>query len=297
MTRERIIERFMQRVNGRQPDIAGGNPEHDGGAGHWFERLMGIRPNADNRPDLWGFECKNATGSQTTFGDWKADYLIWRDPERFPNLEGLTGGMRRANSPFRIQQLRNKDEVFLPAFGTWRDATENVCYELDGEQVFWENNGFFSWSGICPQRVTQGYRNEGQALLVNEDNSISVVYSYSHDSRDDKDQSVPENFRIENLTLIRWSEEKITEFVENKFGQRGWFKALMDRQRRYNALIFGGPIHIDEFLQAVRNGDIKFDPRMKQRRPDGSDRFGMQWRARNSFWINLSDERFDPPQV
>ena len=119
MTRERIIERFMQNVNGRQPDTTGGNSRHDGGAGHWFERQMGIRANADNRPDLWGFECKNATGSQTTFGDWKADYLIWRDEGAFPNLVGLTG------NNLRTQQNTNKDEVFLSAFGTWRNAEED----------------------------------------------------------------------------------------------------------------------------------------------------------------------------
>ncbi len=134
MTRERIIERFMQNVFGRQPDTTGGNPRHDGGAGHWFEEEMGVTHNADNRPDLWGFECKNATGSQTTFGDWKADYLIWRDPEMFPNLAGLTG------NNLRLQQNTNKDEIFLPAFGIWRDAGEKDVYEIDGEQVHWENN-------------------------------------------------------------------------------------------------------------------------------------------------------------
>ena len=287
--RDRIIERFMQNVNGRQPDTTEGNPRHDGGAGHWFERQMGIRANADNRPDLWGFECKNATGSQTTFGDWMADYLIWRDEDMFPNLVGLTG------NNLRTQQNTNKDEVFLRAFGIWRNAEEDDVYQVDGQQLTWENGGFFSWSGICPQRVTQGYRDEGQALVVNDDNSISVVYSYLHDIREDRDERVPEVFRIENLTLISWSEEQITEFVENKFGQRGWFKAMMDRQDRYNAIIFGRAIHIDRFLQAVRNGDIKFDPRLKQRRPDGTDRYGMQWRAGNAFWENLSDERFDPP--
>ena len=127
---------------------------------------MGIRANADNRPDLWGFECKNATGSQTTFGDWKADYLIWRDEDMFPNLVGLTG------NNLRTQQNTNKDEVFLRAFGIWRNAEEGDVYQVDGQQLTWENGGFFSWSGICPQRVTQGYRDGGQALVVNDDNSL-----------------------------------------------------------------------------------------------------------------------------
>ena len=133
MTRERIIERFLQNVNGRQPDTTDGNPRHDGGAGHWFERQMGIRANADNRPDLWGFECKNATGSQTTFGDWMADYLIWRDEDMFPNLVGLTG------NNLRTQQNTNKDEVFLvvddrdKVVKMWRDLGFNTFQVAPGD--------------------------------------------------------------------------------------------------------------------------------------------------------------------
>ena len=80
---------------------------------------------------------KNATGSQTTFGDWKADYLIWRDEGAFPNLVGLTG------NNLRTQQNTNKDEVFLSAFGIWRNAEEDDTYQVDGQQVTWENGGFF----------------------------------------------------------------------------------------------------------------------------------------------------------
>ena len=297
--RDRICERFVQNVFGRQPDLEGGNQNHDGGAGHWFEAQMGVQHNADNAPDLWDYECKNATRSKTTFGDWKGDYLIWRDPEMFPNLQGLEGGMRGANSPFRIQQAANKDETFLPAFGRWRNADEEThVYELDGNAITWQDvgkDGYFSWSWI--RKVVHGFGNEGQSVVVNNDNSISIIYSYSHDNREDRETLVPEMFRIENLTLVKWSENQITEFVENKFGVLGWFKGLMDQHGRYNALIFGEPISIDRFLEAVRNSDIYFDTRMKERRPDNTDRLGMNWRANNTFWFDMSDETFRPPEV
>lgn len=292
--RERIQEIFMENVFGMQPDTTGGNPKHDGGAGHWFETQMGVTPNADNAPDLLGFECKNGTRSKTTFGDWEADYLIWRDPEIFPNLEDLAGGMRGANSPFRIQQSRNKDEVFLPAFGRHMESDET--YTLNGQQVGWENNEYYSWSWI--RKIRHGFSNEGQRIVINDDNSISVVYSYTHDARRDRDERVPEEFRIEDLTLISWSERTLTDFVENKFGVNGWFKGIIDRTTgRYTALIFGEPITFDRFLEDVRDSHIYFDTRLKERRPDNTDRFGMNWRANNTFWEEMADERFDPPLV
>ena len=271
--RDRIIERFMQNVYGREPDIESGNSQHNGVAGHWLEDQMGIQHDADNAPDLWGYECKNATGSKTTFGDWNASYFIWRDEQRFPNLADLTG------ENLRIRQRANKDEVFLRAFGEIRD------------------NGRYSWSGSpSPSRTTNGFNGYGQAMSVN-NNSISIIYSYSHDPRPRKAVLVPETFQIDNLLLLKWNEETITERVENKFGREGWFKCLVDEQDNYNAIMFGGPFHIDRFLQSVRNGNVIFDTGMKERRDDGTDRYRMQWRASNVFWEELSDERFDPPQV
>jgi hypothetical protein len=58
-----------------------------------------------------------------------------------------------------------------------------------------------------------------------------------------------------------------------------------------------GPFALWIALQSVRNGNVIFDTGMKERRDDGTDRYRMQWRASNVFWEELSDERFDPPQV
>jgi len=287
--REKIIERFMENVYGKKPETSRANQRHDGKKGHWLEDQMGIEHDADNAPDLWDYECKNETKSKTTFGDWQGDYLIWRDPERFSNLKNITG------EELRLQQGKNKDEVFLPAFGRWRDAKENEKYLVDGQQVGWKNKGFFSWSWV--RKVEHGFGKEGQRLVVNNDNSISIVYSYSHDTRSDKDQRVPERFHVENLKLVGWSHNRITELVENKFGASGWFKCLMNKQGIYNAIIFGEPIFIDKFVQAVKDSKIFFDTRMKERRPNGTDRMGMNWRAGNNFWVEMSNEKSEPPIV
>ena len=76
-----IIKLFKENVYGRSPKTDDFNQRHDGKAGHWLERQMGIAANANNEPDLYGYEMKNSTGSKTTFGDWSANYYIFKDKE------------------------------------------------------------------------------------------------------------------------------------------------------------------------------------------------------------------------
>ena len=45
------------------------NIQHDGANGYWLEKQMGIKPNGENRPDLYGFEMKNDTKSKISFID------------------------------------------------------------------------------------------------------------------------------------------------------------------------------------------------------------------------------------
>ena len=73
----KIIELFQQNVYGKSPDTTEFNQRHDGKAGHWLERQMGIAANANNEPDLHGYEMKNSTGSKTTFGDWSANSVSY----------------------------------------------------------------------------------------------------------------------------------------------------------------------------------------------------------------------------
>lgn len=72
-----IIKIFMQNVYGRKPEVNSVNIRHDGKYGHWLETQMGITHNANNEPDLLGFEMKNDTSSKTTFGDWSPDQKIF----------------------------------------------------------------------------------------------------------------------------------------------------------------------------------------------------------------------------
>lgn len=80
--KEWIIERFNNCVRGLRPNLNGFNNNHDGAGGHWLETQMGIPHNANNNADLFGYEMKNQTTSgKTTFGDWSADYYIFKDTD------------------------------------------------------------------------------------------------------------------------------------------------------------------------------------------------------------------------
>ena len=59
--------------------------------------------------------------------------------------------------------------------------------------------------------------------------------------------------------------------VENKFNVYGWFKCNIRKEKFYE-IIFGNKITLSEFLKWVRDGDVVFDTRFKEKRPDGTDR-------------------------
>ena len=82
-----IIKLFVQNVKGKKADTTLSNIRHDGRGGHWLETQMGLTHNALNAPDIHGFEMKNDTRSKTTFGDWSADYYIFKDPVHLLNRD------------------------------------------------------------------------------------------------------------------------------------------------------------------------------------------------------------------
>ncbi len=287
--RKKIIEIYKAKVHGNIPDTSKMTGTHDGKIGHWLEDTMGSKRDASNKPDLYGYEMKTG-GSKTTFGDWGPDYFIFRDEEKFSNLIGKKGRSKGA------LQNSNKDETFLKAFGVWRNAGDDPWkYKLDGKIITWKDigkDGYYSWSGTpSPNKVPDGVNGFGQALVINQNNSISITYCFSKDTRENKSELVPEEFQIENLKLFGWSQEWIKKKVENKFNVYGWFKCNIKKEKFYE-IIFGDKITIIEFLKWVKNGDVVFDTRFKERRPNGSDRYGMQWRAPSTFWKSKSIQTY-----
>ena len=80
--RNKIIRRYMERVHGKKPDTSKSNKKHDGKEGSWLEDTMGVKRNANNKPDLWGYEMKNHTKSKTSFGRFLFHLKIIQFPSK-----------------------------------------------------------------------------------------------------------------------------------------------------------------------------------------------------------------------
>lgn len=220
--RQTIIDRYMKNVHGKKPVIDKYNKNHDGKEGHWLEEQMGITPNGNNDADLLGYEMKNDTTSKTTFGDWSADYYIFKDKK------------------FNI----SKDD-FLKIFGHPNP----------------KKKGRYSWSGapIPKIGIVNSY---GQELVIDKNKNIVAKYSYSKDKRQNKSSLVTSECQVENLTIARWDADSLQAKLERKFNKKGWYKCLKNKDGLYNSIVFGGPINYDTWIRYVSTGDIFFDSGM-----------------------------------
>lgn len=222
--KQRIIQRFNQKVKGKVPNTSSSNVKHDGKTGHWLETQMGIKHNRDNEPDLFGYEMKTNTTSKTTFGDWSADYYIFKDKKY--NLDR---------------------EKFLSIFGK-----PNL-----------KKNGRFSWSGEPAPKIG-GYNSFGQVMEVDSKNNIIAYYSYDKDLRTSKNKIVPKALQRNDLIIARWDSDSIKNKVERKFKKKGWFKCQQNSDGVYDAILFGGPMTFKSWISAVKAGSIFLDSGMYQ---------------------------------
>lgn len=225
--RTKIIKRFMKNVYGKFPDTSKMTQTHDGKKGHWLEDKMGSKRDADNKPDLFGYEMKNKTTSKTTFGDWSPNYWIFKDKKY-----GIT-----------------RDD-FLKIFGKPNK----------------KKNNRLSWSGDPVPKI-KGTNSFGVKTVIDKKNNISFVYSHSKDTRKRKSEIVPERLREEKLTIAKWNadgENSLREKLERKFNQSGWFKCLTDVHGKYDKIVFGKPMNFETFMKFVKTGEIFFDSGMYQ---------------------------------
>lgn len=265
--KEQILNLFHQNVKGKHPDATGANERHDGKLGHWLENQFGILHNADNEPDLFGYELKNQTTSKTTFGDWSANEYIYDNPNYAFIFEGETSLARR--------------DIFLQIFGK-----ANML-----------KHGRFSWSGEpCPK--INRYNSFGQRLVIASNNDIIAEYAYSKDQRPDKASIVPEALQQEGLVLALWYGNStptgkkgkcLKQKVEDKFNNKGWFTCKMDDTGAYDKICFGEPMDFNKWISLVQKGIVFFDSGMYQ----GNPRPYSQWRANNDYWDSLIVETED----
>lgn len=260
--KEQLIKIFREKVRGKKPDLSGTNVRHDGRKGHWLETQFGIKHNAKNDPDIFGYELKNqTTSSKTTFGDWSANEYIYNDPRYFSVFEGKTRFERR--------------DVFLKIFGK-----PNI-----------DKNGRFSWSGEPCPKVKQ-YNFFGQRLVIKANKDVVAEYSYSQDQRANKAEIVPIILQQEHLELAIWYGVSIPEGkkgkclkhrIEDKFNDKGWFTCKMGTSGVYEKICFGRPMTFEAWIMLVQEGVVFFDSGMYQ----GNPRPYSQWRANNDYWDSL----------
>lgn len=216
---------FNTNVRGKIPDSSLSNQSHDGRNGHWLETQMNIAHNAANLPDILGYEMKNNTNQITTFGDWSADYYIYKDDKY---------GIGRND--------------FIRIFGKPNHHRE----------------GRYSWSGDpCPKTINK-LNNYGQIMLIDGNNNVDIVYYFSKDNRADKDSIVPTNLQLDNLTIASWKGESLKKHLEDKFNVKGWFKCLQDKNGIYTSIVFGDPIKFEKWLADIKLGKVYFDSGMHQ---------------------------------
>lgn len=219
-----IVRLFNENVRGKPIDTSSSNTRHDGKDGHWLEKQMGIAHNRNTEPDLLGFEMKNNTGGKTTFGDWSANYYIFKNPEA---------------------KLTRSD--FLKIFGK-----PNI-----------DKNNRYSWSGSPIPTVKHNSSYNGSRLVIDDNtHNISIVYDYSKDPREYKNVIVPEHLQVDNLILAQWYGENLKKNLLKKFGQGGWFKCYKNSEGVYARIAFGEPITFENWINWVRQGIVYFDSGM-----------------------------------
>lgn len=266
--KQKIIDLFHANVKGKRANIEGKNIKHDGKEGHWLEQQFGIKANADNQPDLFGYELKNETTSKTTFGDWSANIYIFTSDE-YKHL-------------FKGDKKYKKQDSFLMIFGKPNE----------------KKDGRYSWSGEpCPK--IGNYNSFGQKLEITKNKDIVVIYSYEHDKRVDKNIIVPKELHVGLIELARWygvkspstsrADKCLKDKLEDKFNDKGWFTCKKDKAGVYQKICFGKPINYDEWIKLVEQGIVFFDSGMYQ----GNKRPYSEWRANNNLWDSLIIEEYE----
>lgn len=259
-----IIERFKNNVFGRKPNTSSKNTGHDGKSGHWLEEQMGVQANRRTEADLLGFEMKDGTASKISFGDWSADYYIFKD---------------EIYSDKNKSMLERRNESFLYVFGKPNPD------KLGGSR----SEGRYSWSGEPIPKINK-INDYGQELVVDDENNILIKYYFSKDLRPDKLSIVPIKMQSDNLIIVKWFANGLKKKVDDKFNRNGWFVCKKDSNGYYNAIAFGEPISFDVWIGMVRSGEIFFDSGMYET----NNRPYSQWRANNSSLENLFIRIYPP---
>ncbi len=252
--KNKIIELFNKNVKGKKyvKDIA---INHCGGEGHWLEKLMNIKPNSKNEPDINGYEMKKDS-TKISFGDWSGEYLFSTNRETIDKIN-------------KGEKIILSKEQFIKYFGN-KSVKKNR----------------YSWSGKCVPRYGE-WNSNGQKLIIDENKNIVALYSHSKDTRKNEKQ-----WKMEEICIAVWKKTKMENHVNSKFNQKGFFICKKNKNGEYNKICFGFPINYKMFINKIISGDIILDSGMYHDEDTPNQRLYSQWRAQRNFWNDLIVEEF-----
>jgi hypothetical protein len=252
ITKEQIISLFKENIKGNEHTK--NNDDHDGEEGQWLEKLMNLKPNSKNAPDIGGYEMKKDS-KKISFGDWSAEYLF--SPKRDLIYD------------INDEEINLTKEQFIKHFGN-------------------KNEDRYSWSGSCVPKYGK-WNDCGQMLKIDENNNILAMYSYDKDKRKNKTTN---KWKGKEICIAVWSCEKMKKHVDDKFNQKGFFVCKKNKDGKYDKICFGPPINYELFIEKVKSGDIFFDSGMYYDSNKPNTRLYSQWRASQKFWNNLLTEEY-----
>jgi hypothetical protein len=258
-SKQQIVEIFNQNVKGVDILLDGKNSKHCGKEGHWLETQMGIKHNAKNEPDLYGYEMKKSS-SKITLGDFSASEYAFSKKNKRTNINH---------------------------YNNWND--DNKLERSDFTKIFGNpnsaKNNRYSWSGSCIP-IYNKWNANGQILTINENNDIVIIYSFSNDTRSIK-EDFPTFLKNDNIIIALWKSEKMKPHINNKFNNKGFF-ICKKTGTTYEKICFGSPFNYDYFIECIKNKKIIFDSGMY----DGNNRNYSHFRAPASFWNELIIEEY-----
>ena len=253
-----IIELFNKNVKGIEIILDDKNKNHCGKEGHWLEEKMNIKHNSKNEPDINGYEMKKYS-NKITLGDFSASEYAFSGK----NKRNIINKINNWSDDIKISRTE-----FIQYFGN-----KNI-----------NKNNRYSWSGSCVPTY-DNWNDNGQNLLILENNDIVIYYSYSKDKRPDKN-NFPLFLHNDDIVIAIWKEEKLKNNINNKFNKKGFF-ICKKNGNTYDKICFGKPFNFEYFIESIKNKKIIFDSGMYE----GNNRNYSQFRGL-CFWDELIFEEY-----
>jgi hypothetical protein len=255
ITKEEIINLFINNIKGKKFNKK--IKLHDGEEGHWLEKLIGIKSNSNNCPDIGEYEMKKES-RKISFGDWSAEYLFSLKRELLIKI--------------------NKKDIIL---------TKEDFIKIFGNKTKNKENRY-SWSGSCIPKYGK-WNDCGQKLYIDKENNIVILYSYKKDKRQPNINNI---LKEKKICIAIWSNKKMEKHVNDKFNKKGFFICKKNKNMIYDKICFGLPLTYNLFLEKIKSGDIFFDSGMYYDSDKPNNRLYSQWRANINFWNNLIIEEY-----